>query len=132
MRFSSSRAHIFDAGQFETGVVDSPAILDGAIVNADVNIGASIPYSKLNSAAVNVNIVPDGHATRNLGDGGAYWNVAWIYQLILTYFSTHFIPSSDNTWDIGSLALMWKDVYANSLQGPARTEMILWALMGEK
>jgi len=120
MRAGVASIHISSTSQLSTGVVESDDVLDGTLVDADINAAAGIKFSKLDGAAIDSALIPDGHATRNLGDGGKYWAVAWIYQLLITYFASDCIPSGDNTWDLGSAALPWKAVYVNDIQGSAR------------
>jgi len=56
------------AGEIATGAVDTAEILDGAIVNADINAAAAIAYSKLNLAGS----VDEADVTDSAGAGGLF------------------------------------------------------------
>ena len=67
MRVGVASTRIISTTQLETGVVESDDILDGAIVNVDVNSAAAILSTKLDLTAIAQIITPDADGTRDIG-----------------------------------------------------------------
>ena len=130
MRFSGSRAHIFDSGQFDAQVVDSTAIKNDTIIDADVNSAAAIKSTKLDLTAIAQDPRPSVDAGQDLGIPGKWWGKIFVSYLNLGKASTSIIPETDNVLDLGSSSRIWQTLYANSILGDAAIQSMLYGMIG--
>jgi len=108
-------------------IVHSSAQIDaGSIIDSDVNAAAAIDYSKLNSAAINANLIPDVNVTRNIGSGVKNFLNGYISKADIGYFYNSVSPDADGTQHIGEVAKNWADVYVNEIKGAAAGQIACW------
>ena len=130
MRAGISSTQITSSGQLAAGVVESDDILDGTIVNADVAAAAGIKVSKLDAAAVDAALLPDGNSTRDLGSNVKFWRYTYTNYLYCTRIFDNPVPNADGTQDFGSAAYNWQAIYTNDIQGAARGMIMTFGFLG--
>jgi len=131
MRAGVASVHISSTSQLSTGVVESDDVLDGSVVNADINAAAGIKFSKLDSAAIDAALLPDGNSTRDLGSNVKFWRYLYTNYLYCTRMFDNPVPNADNAQSFGSAAYTWQVIYTNDIQGAARGLIMTFGLLGD-
>jgi len=111
-------------------LVSSLNILDGTIVNVDVNAGAAIAYSKLLSIAIDADLIPDVNVSRSLGSGAKNWLNLYVSKMDVTAFYNSVDPDVNGTQVIGTNAKCWKEIWVNAIYGEAADFIAGMALSG--
>ena len=94
---------------------DTLRVKAGGITNA--MLGGSIANSKLANSAITVNgnsTALGASVTLDTGDLSENGNLYFTDARVMTSLATvdaHILPTTDNTYDLGSSSKMWKDVY---------------------
>ena len=125
-----SSMQITSPSQLNADVVETAAIAPGAIINSDINAAAAIDYSKLNSAAVNVDVIPATDNTRVLGTGPKRWYYITCNYLGFSWFTAKIAPNLNNTFDIGDTTHIVKTIYVNDILGDARGAIAVFGRQG--
>ena len=130
MRAGISSTQITSSGQVSTGVIESDDILNGTIVNADINAAAAIASGKIDLSAVAQDVIPDANATRYCGTGAKAWLYGYFSLADIGNFVNSVDPNVTNSQVIGTAAKTWKEIYVNSIKGSAAGQILVFGLLG--
>jgi len=125
-----STVQVTSSSQLATGVVGTDAVADGTLKNDDVNAAAAIAFSKLNSGAVDTDLIPDSDDTRTLGMSSKWFHYIYGNYLAFSYFTYTIKPSANGTQDIGDDTHRIKTIYANELAGDCLGQIMVFGIMG--
>ena len=81
--------------------------------NAYINSSGNWVY-RVNGKATNLYQYDGGYGFRTVGTGSAGGTISWTETLTITS-GGHVLPGANNTYDLGSTAKGWRNVYMNDL-----------------
>jgi hypothetical protein len=81
--------------------------------NAYINSSSNWVY-RVNGKATNLYQYDGGYGFRTVGTGSAGGTISWTETLTITS-GGHVLPGANNTYDLGSTAKGWRNVYMNDL-----------------
>jgi len=125
-----STVQVTTPSQLAANVVTTTAIAPGAIENDDINALAAIAFSKLNSGAVDTDLIPDSDDTRKLGMSSKWFHYIYGNYLAFSYFTHTIKPSANGIQDIGDDTHRIKTIYANELAGDCLGQIMVFGIMG--
>lgn len=110
--------------------ITTTVILDKTILDEDVNDNALIKYSKLNSGAINSDLVPDAPNTRTFGGLTKTWAWGYFLRIYASWLARSIKPNVDNSYNIGDVGYNIKEIHVNAIKGTAKSQILVNGLLG--
>lgn len=79
-----------------------------------------VTWPKIDSSAVDENIVPATTGARRLGSATKVWSLFFVTDIQVIQFSSKVAPNANVAFDLGTVAENWRTIYVEDIQGDAR------------